>query len=130
MNCQEFGNGRKLSPNVAVYQRVELGGGLQVITARNEGKLIAYHICFIQPHMHHTQILCAVEDSSYIAPNYRFGRVALKLIQVAEEHLATRGVQEIYFTVAAEGGTGRMIESLGFKPCSTIYSKRIYGRTC
>lgn len=124
-NCTELGNGKVLNPDVATYRSLEQLGMLVIITARNEGQLIAYRIFAVRGNLHHRDVLTAFEDSMFITKAFRFGRVAIKLLTVTENIMKILNVQEITCIVNASGGTGRLMEKCGFELNSLVYSKRI-----
>lgn len=124
-DCEELGNARALNPDVEVYESLEKLKMLSIITARHNGKLIAYKVFIIRGNLHHKDILTAFEDCCFIDPCYRFGKIAIKLLSISEEILNKLNVKEIFCTVNTAGGTGRLMEKYGFELNSLIYSKRI-----
>jgi GNAT superfamily N-acetyltransferase len=56
----------------------------------------------------------AEEDTIYILPEYRKGRLGVRLIRYVEYVLANMGVTEIRVTVKTVNEVGRLLQHLGY----------------
>ena len=61
-----------LDMNHEVYTEMESKGMLHIVTARNENKIVGYHIGLIAPHLHYKSAgLMCYEDMYYLLPEFR-----------------------------------------------------------
>ncbi len=113
-----------LDPDWAKYRALDLGGFLEVTTARRSGVLVGYSISTVDGHLHHRSTLFAMQDLRYLRPDCRGGRTAMRMSQAHEVQLRARGVA-VMLTAVAEGADrdGRLLRRLGWAPAETIYSK-------
>jgi GNAT superfamily N-acetyltransferase len=71
----------------------------------------------------HTQTLMATEDTLYIAPAHRKGRLGVAMIRYAEGALTQLGVRELNVDVKLTNDVGEMIQRLGYKPVGRKFTK-------
>lgn len=114
-------------PNMdkAVYYVREQQGGLHIVVARSEGKIVGYYVAFINPHLHYAHSLTASTDVYYIHPDFRKGRAGIDLFKEAERTLKKRGVQRVYSGTKLHKDMGKLFEFLGWKETERLYVKWI-----
>ena len=95
-------------------------GMLNVVTVRDDGKLVGYHIALMKRHMHRN-VLTAYTDAFYIEPEYRKGRIAYRMFEYATATLARKGVKQIYSGCKLNRDIGRMLVHQGFKHIENTY---------
>jgi L-amino acid N-acyltransferase YncA len=110
------------------YQEMCDAGHLQVVTARDDGKMIGYHVAVISGHLHYLSTLHGITDVYFILPEYRKGRTGIRLFKRVEEEMKRIGVQKLFTSAklhTADGKSGRLFEYLGFSATETVYTKYI-----
>lgn len=76
----------KLDPIWPKYAEAERAGSFVLFTVRDDKKLVGYSAFFVNPHMHYGSLTLAVNDVIFIHPDYRSGRIGLKLIRLCEQY--------------------------------------------
>lgn len=71
----------------------------------------------------HTQKPIATEDTLYVLPEHRKGRLGVALIRYAERALRHLGVEELSVSVKLVNDVGPMLERMGYKPVATQLTK-------
>src|SRR5215469_12725938 len=77
----------KLDPDYDRYLALEESGVLHVITIRENGELIGYHIAFVTPHMHYKGDLMCFTDIFFLKKEYRKGLAGAKLLKFVEAEM-------------------------------------------
>jgi L-amino acid N-acyltransferase YncA len=116
-----------MRPDVAAYQRLEAAGQLQILVARDDGRMVGYLLTVIRPHLHYADVLCGFEDAYFLAKSHRRGMTGIKLIKEAIRHMQAAGAQKAFFMTKAALDMGAIFERLGFTKCDILYSKWIGG---
>ena len=105
------------------YNKLDDAGALHVVTARNDGELIGYHMSMVWTHMHYADSLTAFTDIFFLRKEYRKGTGAgIKLFKFMINSLRERGVQRIYMGTKLSLDIGPILERLGFKAIERIYT--------
>jgi len=112
-----------LDPNYESYVRMAKAGLLRCITCRTNEKLIGYIVFVVQPHLHYKSCKTAFEDIYYLVPEYRKGRIGLKLFQYAEHVLKNNGVNRIILHTKIHLDNSRLFEHLGYQHTDKLYTK-------
>jgi GNAT superfamily N-acetyltransferase len=99
-------------------------GMLHVVTVRDDGRLVGYHISIVRRHLHRA-VLSAYTDAFYLHPEFRGGRTAYRMFQYATDTLVRRGVRQVYSGTKLNRDIGRMLEHQGFKHVENTYLKVI-----
>lgn len=105
---------------------LEAANALFLLLARDEGRIVGYVAHIVAPHPHHAGLVCAHNTAHYLAPGYRRGFQAIRLMKAAEAELRAMGVGYIsYATPAGPLDRGPVFRFLGFEPVETIYAKAL-----
>lgn len=104
----------ELKPDYEAFCRYERAGRYVLFTLRSEGKLIGNCAMYLDRSMH-TQTLIATEDTLYLLPEARRGRVASRFVTYVEKVLKQLGAKEICVTVKTVNKAGRFFGMLGYK---------------
>jgi len=115
----------ELDPNYEVYEKLHEAGVLHVVTARDNGILVGYHISFVMPHLHYKQSLTAHTDIYYLRKDCRVGMNGVNLFKFMEQSLRVRGVERIYMMTKTDADKGVILERLGYVEKERIYTKMI-----
>jgi GNAT superfamily N-acetyltransferase len=114
-----------LDPDWDSYVALSNAGRVRTITVRNDAELIGYIVFFIQPHLHYKQCKTAFEDVYYVKPEYRKGRVGIKMFQYAESVLKGIGVNRMVLHTKVHMDNTRLLEYLKFKMTDKVFSKML-----
>ena len=101
-------------------------GFFHLMTARDEGKLVGYFGLYIMPSMH-SQLLTATEDTFFIHPDYRQGRLAIRMLRAVEQLCRDRQVHELLFSCEMDNTRGikGLLGLLDYEPVIVQYRKRL-----
>jgi len=112
-----------LTPDYAAYKRLADAGMLRCITVRADEEMIGYAIFIVQPHLHYMTCKTAFEDIYYIRPDFRKGRVGIRLFKYAEDVLKGIGVNRVIMHTKVHMDNSKLFEYLGYKLTDKIYTK-------
>ena len=105
----------KLNPDWDTYRKLDELGMLRIFTARDGVDLAGYFLSFVQPHIHYSDTIYAVNDILYLAPEYRGSTVGYKLIKRAAEDLRDScGVSVLVIHMKIKHPFRPLLEKLGF----------------
>lgn len=123
-----------LAPDWEKYRWLEKSGILKSVAARRAGKLIGYDVFFVQPALHYSTSLWAVNDILYLDPEERRGMAGARLIRQAEKMLGALGVRKVIYHTKlhvhlghgkAHGTVGDLLIKLGYKHVEDVLAKLI-----
>lgn len=111
-------------PSKERYRSYNDAGIFQLITAREDAKLVGYVGLYRSISMH-SQLPMVTEDTFYLHPDYRRGRTALRFLKYLEALCVEWGVHEILFSCEVDNETGikGLLSLLGYQPVIQQYSK-------
>lgn len=107
-------HGLELKPDYETFCRYERAGRYILFTLRNNGTLLGNCAMYLD-NSTHTQTLIATEDTLYILPEARRGRVAHRFVAYVENSLKQLGAREISITVKTVNKAGRFFRMLGYR---------------
>jgi len=110
------------------YQEFCDAGVLHIVTARDDGKLIGYHVAIVSGHLHYQGTKHGITDVYFILPEYRTGYVGIRLFRRVEQEMKAMGVVKLVTAAklhTANGRTGRLFEFLGYNAAETVFTKLI-----
>lgn len=112
-----------LAPDYDAYKRLADCGMLRCVTVRADEELVGYIIFIIQPHLHYMTCKTAFEDIYYIRPDFRKGRVGIRLFKYAEEVLKGIGVNRVIMHTKIHMDNSKLFEYLGYKWTDKLFTK-------
>lgn len=113
-----------LDPDWAHYQILSWDGVLATITARNDGKLIAWHVSIVTRHPHYQSTLVAMQDLYYVLPQFRADvTLGLRLFRCMEDEMLKRGVKLMIGNTKCHLDRSPMFDRLGWRKTAITYSK-------
>lgn len=117
--------GWPLDINEEVYRTLERMGLCKIFTARCDGKLVGYCTMFLNNSVQRKTLRLALEDAFYIAPEFRRGGVASKMVDFIETNL--KEVVDMVHFHAPESNPifGKFLKGKGYKKYAEIMSKVI-----
>jgi len=107
------------------YHQLESQKILHVVTVRDDGKLIGYHVSIISPHLHYKSTLHAMVDLYYLNPDYRRQGVGKGMFEFVEKKLVEIGVRKVYTGTKTHLSFRTLLESLGYKETEIMFTKVI-----
>lgn len=113
----------KLEPDWDNYRWLAERGMLHIVTARDDGWLVGYHVSVVRPHMHYRSSLTCYADIMYLKPEYRLGMTGYKLIRFFRDSVKARGVQKIYMMTKLALDLDPILRRLGFTPIERVYTQ-------
>lgn len=114
-----------LNPDYNKFIEMEKVGFVHTTTVRDGSVLIGYIISIVQPHLHFMHINTAYNDAIYLDPEYRGGKVIIKLFKTAEDDLIEKGVDMITMHTKKRFDFGRLLEKMGYAIEETVYRKML-----
>jgi len=112
------------NPSKVRYQQYNDMGCFHAIIARDGKELVGYFGVYIMESMH-SQLKMATEDTFFIQPKYRMGRIAWRFLRYIEQYCHEQGVHEIIFSCEQDNTTGihGLLKLLDYEPVITQYRK-------
>ena len=111
-----------LSKNIALYRAIETLGGLQITTARCNGRMFGYLLTILAPSLEADDMISAVNTLFFASPEFR--NLGVKLQRASIEFLKARGVTEVAMRAGARGSgpkMGALYRRLGAAPVGEMY---------
>ena len=123
-STQTYRRHEPFCPSRERYESMNKQGYFFLFTARDGAQLVGYFGIYLTPSMH-SQLLTATEDTLFLAPDYRKGRMAIRFIQYVEAFCRQRGVHEILFSCEVDNTSGihGLLTMLHYQPVIQMYSK-------
>jgi GNAT superfamily N-acetyltransferase len=109
----------------AQYRLLQEMGRLEVITARDAGKLVGYAVWFVMPHHLHYQSSgpVALADMYFIMKPYRKGGLGVRLFTESERRLKERGVIRAHTSCKVHEDHTAFFEAMGWTQTDFTFSK-------
>lgn len=127
-----------LAPDWAKYQMLERAGVLKSLAAMRAGRFIGYNVFFVQPTIHYSTSLWALNDILYLKPSERVGMAGARLIREAERRFRDMGVVKVLYHSKLEPPEGRrstsgkaastvgdLLLKLGYRHIENVYAKML-----
>ncbi|KQP36142.1 GNAT family N-acetyltransferase [Pseudorhodoferax sp. Leaf274] len=107
----------------AKYAQLDDAGALHIVTARNDGALIGYHVAIVSGHLHYASTLHGITDVYWIAPEYRQGFTGIRLFQRVEKEMRALGVKKLFTGTKVHLDMSKLFERLGYRRVEYLYAK-------
>jgi len=113
-----------LDPNVEGYAGLDKAGMLQILTARQDGKLIGYCIFVISQSLQSRKVIVGTQNLWFVTKEKRRGGIAGRLYLKSIALMRAKGVKNIYphYYVRGDAKLKRFFERLGAKELQHEYS--------
>jgi GNAT superfamily N-acetyltransferase len=102
------------NPDYETFFRYERAGRYILLTLRQDGKLLGNCAMYLDKSTH-TQTIIATEDTLYLLPEARKGRVASRFVAYVENALRLLGATEINIAVKTVNKACRFFRLLGYR---------------
>lgn len=116
-----------LNVDVEKYEQLERMGVVKLYTVRSlpDWQLIGYEVVMVSPNLHYRDSVQAKVDVLYIAPEFRRGRLGMKLIDYVDSMLRDQGVAVTYQHVKHSHDFGPLLKRLNYESIETIWGRRL-----
>lgn len=92
--------------NWDLMDAMDRNGAMQIHTARCNGRMVGYYVCFIAPATEDVSLVSAMQISVFVTTD--FSGLALRLQRAAIEALRSKGVGEVCFRAGVKADGARM----------------------
>jgi GNAT superfamily N-acetyltransferase len=121
---ERYRHGIALNPDYNYIINAERSGRFMLFTVRNQSGIVGNCMMYLSRSTH-TQRWVAEEDTIFILPEYRKGRLGVRLIRYVEDVLRNMGVTEIRVTVKTVNDVGRLLSHLGYNHTGNQLTKTL-----
>lgn len=115
----------KLKPDWNIYLNLDRQGKVKVVLCEDNDKIIGYIVFFITQHLHYVDCLVASEDIYYLKPEYRKGRIGIKMFKFAEEYLKSININMIKYSTKTHLDNSKLFEYLQYSLTEKVYTKML-----
>lgn len=122
--AQRDNYGTELDPDWDQYRTMETCGLLKIFTAREDGKLVGYDIFIVGPHRHAVGSRVAINDMTYVVPEYR-GFTAVLLIKKSDISLKAMGCSVIVRHAQCNTQVHALLERIGYAPGELMMIRKV-----
>lgn len=113
-----------LAPDREKYSSAEKAGLFHMMTARDQGELIGYEMCFVDKSLHYSTIKEGMPDIHFVHPKYKQRAFIVgQLIDAADEMQKGLGAYRVYLTEKAHRNAQPLLERKGYELVERIYAK-------
>jgi hypothetical protein len=109
-------------PDVKRYEEFNKTGFYRLYIARKDGKMVGDMGIYLTVSMH-TGKKIAQEDTWFMLPEARSGRVALRFVEFVEGELKKHGITSVNTTTPSDAGSRRLLEYMDYKHIANCYRK-------
>lgn len=120
----------QLDPSWDQYLAYDIANVLQVLTVRDEGKLVGYVFMLVHPHLHYASSVWAQSDIYWLDPAYRFGWSGIRMFREVEKGMKRLGVEVVLMNMKLHfqedrGTIEKLFARLKYKPIEVLWAKYI-----
>lgn len=120
----EISPGGDMDFNSDALFAMEDNGMIRCYTARRDGVLAGYLIYLGDESLYQRGRKIVRDLGLYVAPEFRKGTTAIRLMKYAEDDLRGVGVAEIFQVIpAGTDSLGRMLNGVGYRHHETVFKK-------
>ena len=109
--------------NVKQFQVMEDRSMLEILTVRDDGKLIGYHTWILFKALHFKSVLTASSDLLFILPEYRKGLFGYKFLKWSLSVIKKRKPQRVLIGIKPKNDFSKILKRLGANHFETTYSR-------
>ena len=112
-----------LNPAYEKYVAMSKMDMLHLSTVRDGDTLIGYYLSVIQPHLHYSDVLYAINDILYLDPSYRHREIAEGLLEYVEDEYRSLGVTVMTLNMKYNVRFESLMEKRGLEKKEELYMK-------
>jgi GNAT superfamily N-acetyltransferase len=114
-----------LKPDAETYRRLEQQNKLVSVGAFAGDELVGYSVNLLQNHLHYADLVVAMNDVLYLAPEYRQGSAGRRLLDATEKAVRDRGARMLCWHAKPETALNAILPRLGYGVQDVIFSKEL-----
>ena len=107
------------------YAEAEDAQRLACFTVRDDGQLVGYAVVTQADDRLRGGLPVAWVEFVYISPKWRRGFTGVRFLAFIDDVLRGLGVPEVIHQVTPQRPFGPVLERMGYRPVSTLYSRRL-----
>lgn len=107
------------------YLQIEEAGNLIALVAKDADHVIGYSITFLMKNMHYGDLKFAQNDLLYLRPEYRKGKLGLKLMEATILCAKDHGAKLMVWHAKKNTALDALLPRLGYDVLDTLWAKRI-----
>jgi hypothetical protein len=119
-----YRHGLELRPDYDWCLEQEASGKYLVLTAR-QGDALAANYCLYLTQSHHTQTMVASEDTMFIAPAFRGGRLFSRFAKYGEDVVRHLGAKELRLSAKLSNQVSQMLPRMGYVHVANQFTKQL-----
>lgn len=119
-NWAETGFDFPFDPDVDMYARLAKAGMMFAVAAFDSEQIVGYCTVLVSPHMHNRTVTIASNDALFVAPEYRKGLTAARVIRTAEAEAARRGAVRFLWHCRAGTELANTLTRHGYEPVDNV----------
>lgn len=115
----------EFNPDYDKYLSLEELGIIHLVTAREEGEIVGYHLSLVSPNLHYSDHLYAVNDIVFLKEELRKTKTGLEMFKYAEDTLKEKGVSVLTVHMKTKQPFDSLCEGLSYDYAERLYTKYI-----
>lgn len=115
----------EVKPQIETYLHLESKDALYCLAALDGGSVAGYSVNFIASNLHYSDLRTATNDLLYVHPNYRQGRLGLRLMRETENEAKRRGAHLMLWHAKKDSALSHICDRLGYGVQDVIYNRRL-----
>ena len=115
----------KVKPDVDAYKRMEASDALYCLSALDGVQLVGYSVNVVIANLHYSDLKTASNDLLYVHPDYRHGRLGLRLMRETENEAQRRGAHLMLWHAKQNSALSHICQRLGYSVQDVIYNRRL-----
>jgi len=123
METESYRHSIPLNADYEYMINAERSGRFMLFTMRSPDNLLVGNCMMYLTRSTHTRKWIAEEDTIFIRPDHRKGRLGIKFIKYVETVMRSLGVTEIRVTVKTVNRAGDLLQALGYKHSANQLTK-------
>lgn len=124
-NWHETGFDFPFAPDAGAYQRLFDAGMCFAVAALDGDAVIGYCTVVVTPHAHNPAVIVAANDALFVAPEYRKGLTAGRLLKTVEAEAKRRGAARMLWHCRAGTDLAEMLMRHGYAPVDIVVMKEL-----
>lgn len=124
-NWAETGFDFPFAPDEAAYAQLARMGMMFAVAAFDGDAIIGYCTVMVSPHMHNPAVVVAANDALFVAPAYRGGTAAARIIRAAEAEAAQRGAGRFLWHCRAGTTLAQVLTRHGYEPVDNVVMRTL-----
>lgn len=109
-----------MDPDIATYAMLDAAGQLEIMVARDAGRMVGYSLFLVKRHLHYAA-LCAFEDSYFMTAPARKGTAGVRLIRATLTRIWQRGAKRAYFMTKEFASVAALLQRLGGRKMDEVF---------